>query len=663
MLPTVMLLGLLFVIAACSSGSKPKASNLDDSIDNSETNLESSAPLQLLATETGGVIVIDDGGSNDVMGDGQNDLTRLEGDNFLTEDVFEVGWSWDEPTTIKGGNASNGCAMFDTDGDGNINYSFCVEVSFTEADGYFITDSGTGEDSVKDFPAWIECSDGKDDRCTHPNRLADPYTDPPINAICMLMEANTDPFPPVIPPGEEDPDPANGTPGGAGDDYPIDLTVVCEIDVSGDEPLIPTGAKFINVCSYPSAGNDGNNNPFDCVVTPGSGFLTIVKITDVTSATPFTFNASEASTNGSNSWDITVVDDGSGTGSGIGSVQGIPYLPTTTLDLNEIVPALWELDSASCEIQTNPVTPTGTNNVTGVNDVTILPGLETICTFTNSLAEAAPVPLTLTKVVNNDNGGSADPGDWTLTAQLTATDHPTHPSSPECLINEISGSGSFTSNVSQSDHFNCHYIISESVISGYQDLGWVCTGDVVYVPNPIPSIPSTIIAKVTGSGPNECRIINVAQQAYITVTKVVNNDHGGSASPDDFNLTLDGNPTTSGTQIPVNPGTYTAGETLLSGYTFNGFSGDCDENGATTVALGESKTCTLTNSDQQAYIIVEKVVDNTNGGNAQPDDFNLTLNGNATTSGTQIAYIIVEKVVDNTNGGNAQPDDFNLTLW
>ena len=62
-----------------------------------------------------------------------------------------------------------------------------------------------------------------------------------------------------------------------------------------------------------------------------------------------------------------------------------------------------------------------------------------------------------------------------------------------------------------------------------------------------------------------------------------------------------------GLAVAVNPGTYTAGETLLSGYTFDGFSGDCDVNGDVTVALGESKTCTLTNNDQQAYITLVKV--------------------------------------------------------
>jgi hypothetical protein len=79
--------------------------------------------------------------------------------------------------------------------------------------------------------------------------------------------------------------------------------------------------------------------------------------------------------------------------------------------------------------------------------------------------------------------------------------------------------------------------------------------------------------------------------------------------------------------VPVNPGTYTAGETLLSGYTFEGFSGDCDSNGDTTVALGESKTCTLTNNDIAPKLHLRKVVVSDNGGTKTVADFTLTANG------------------------------------
>jgi len=371
--------------------------NPDDSVGSIFLLTATGAKSGLIATtvfQDAGISIIDDGGSNDPNGDGQNDLTRLTGDDIVSPNSFEVLWSWDEPTTIKGGNASNACAMFDTDGDGNVNYSFCVEVSWTAARGYFITDSGSGTDSVPDFPAWIQCSDQKNDRCTQPTRLADPYPrpasggNPAVGSLgtttCSVAEANTDPFGPTGQPA--------GTPGGAGDDYPADLTAACSIDMS----LIPTGAKFINVCSYPSAGNDGNNNPFDCVVTPGAGFLTIVKNAPAGSTTPFVFTASAASTNGANSWTV----NGSGTAAAL-----IPYAPTTTLDLNEAVPSGWKLDSASCVIQ--PSTATGTPDAPpvqtgpiskGVQNFEIKSGLETVCTFNNSESTGS---LTLVKVVDN----------------------------------------------------------------------------------------------------------------------------------------------------------------------------------------------------------------------------------------------------------------------
>ena len=135
-----------------------------------------------------------------------------------------------------------------------------------------------------------------------------------------------------------------------------------------------------------------------------------------------------------------------------------------------------------------------------------------------------------------------------------------------------------------------------------------------------------------------CTLTNTAQQATITVTKVVDNGQtGATAGPDDFDLTLDGAPVSSGVAVPVAPGTYTAAETLLPGYTFDGFSGDCDAAGEITVALGENKTCTLTNTAQQATITVTKVVDNgQTGATAGPDDFDLTLDGAPVSSGVAV---------------------------
>ena len=46
---------------------------------------------------------------------------------------------------------------------------------------------------------------------------------------------------------------------------------------------------LVNVCSYPSAGNGGNNNPFDCITPPSSGLLIIKKDAGSDTTTPFTF--------------------------------------------------------------------------------------------------------------------------------------------------------------------------------------------------------------------------------------------------------------------------------------------------------------------------------------------------------------------------------------
>ena len=71
-------------------------------------------------------------------------------------------------------------------------------------------------------------------------------------------------------------------------------------------------------------------------------------------------------------------------------MQLIPYLATNTLDLTEVVPAGWTLTSASCEIQSATPAPTGTSTSTGVNNLEIESGLETVCTFTDEVVKASP---------------------------------------------------------------------------------------------------------------------------------------------------------------------------------------------------------------------------------------------------------------------------------
>jgi len=214
------------------------------------------------------------------------------------------------------------------------------------------------------------------------------------------------------------------------------------------------------------------------------------------------------------------------------------------------------------------------------------------CIVTND--DVAPT-LTLIKDVKKDNGGNAAPDDFLLTI----------------------GGQAVLSGVAKAVDANTAYAINETVLTGYSFVN--ITGDA--------KCPALLGGTVTlDEGENvTCTIHNDDQQAYITVVKVVNNDRGGTAAPNDFDLTLEGNAVSSGVAVPVNPGTYTVGESLLPGYTFDRFSGDCDSNGDVTVALGQSKTCTLTNSDIAPKLTVIKHVVNDNGGTKAASDFTLRV--------------------------------------
>jgi hypothetical protein len=88
------------------------------------------------------------------------------------------------------------------------------------------------------------------------------------------------------------------------------------------------------------------------------------------------------------------------------------------------------------------------------------------------------------------------------------------------------------------------------------------------------------------------------------VIKHVIKDDGGTAVAGDFTMNVAG-PTplsfageeSPGTTKGVVPGAYTVTETGPAGYTLT-YSGDCNASGQVTLALGQTKTCTLTNDDQ-----------------------------------------------------------------
>ncbi|HEU5211786.1 MAG TPA: hypothetical protein VFU10_03380, partial [Gaiellaceae bacterium] len=127
--------------------------------------------------------------------------------------------------------------------------------------------------------------------------------------------------------------------------------------------------------------------------------------------------------------------------------------------------------------------------------------------------------------------------------------------------------------------------------------------------------------------------------AHLIVIKHVINDNGGTAVASQFTMTIGGVTAAGGNSFPgaEAPGTnktlstvggYNVTESGPSGYA-SSFSADC----VGSIALGETKTCTITNNDIQPTLTLIKHVVNDNGGTAVVSDFPLFVNATGVTSG------------------------------
>ncbi len=190
--------------------------------------------------------------------------------------------------------------------------------------------------------------------------------------------------------------------------------------------------------------------------------------------------------------------------------------------------------------------------------------------------------LTLHKVVNNNNGGTAVIADFPLFANGTA----------------------FTSGIGQAVNVG-NYTLTETNLAGYtaSDYSCVINGGAAVIGNDI----TLALGDVA-----DCTITNDDIAASLTIVATVTNDDGGTAIPSDFNLRLNGgiyDGTTSfssGATPAVLAGvTYTLSGDPLAGYSEDALTCIDDIDGVTTVAhpitliLGQSVTCTLNNNDIQ----------------------------------------------------------------
>ena len=518
-----------------------------------------------VAEAAGTVVAVDDAGADDEPG--QKDLNWLSIDYGAPEaTALTVKWGWDD-TATSGANTRDAGSLFDTDGDGFANYSLYVTV---ETDGSYTTQ------------LYSCAADTRTDRCAGP-ALVGTFA----STATVALVADVDPF---GVPGSADFDAAHVT-GNTCRTNPACYTqdTVATADIRLADFGNPADAFLLNVCSYPSG--EPNSDPSDCVFAANNGFLTIVKVANPDDGTSFPFNASEQSESNVSSWTIA----------GSGTQSLISYGPTTTLDLNEAVPAGWNLNSASCAIQTATPTATGTSTATGVDNLEIRSGLETICTFNDSLAQGT---LKVIKTVVNDNGGTLGAGAFTVHVKSGGNDVAGSPAAG------VAGSGGRDYTLAPGT-----YVVSEDTPpAGYAQTSIVCDG--------VATETVTVVANATKT----CTITNNDVSAKLIVIKNVVNDEAGTKGPADFTMSVTGSSPSPasfpgaaapGTQVSINPGSYSVSESVAAGYTPS-FSTDCTG----SIALGETKTCTVTNTDNDtpSSIVVTKTANPTSlpepGGNA-----------------------------------------------
>lgn len=235
--------------------------------------------------------------------------------------------------------------------------------------------------------------------------------------------------------------------------------------------------------------------------------------------------------------------------------------------------------------------------------ITLNPGDVKSCTITN---DDRPSTLIVKKVLVNDNGGNAVVTDFSFKVN--------------------NGNSIAFENDAQNDLAvdAGTYSVVENTASGYATTYSNCTN--LVIPN---------------GGTATCTITNDDVAPQLTVIKHVINDNGGTKVASDFSMNVTAtNVSTStfpgnelGTTVTLNQGTFSVDELSHLGYVRT-FSGDCSG----TIALGQVKTCTITNNDIQPKLTVTKVVINDEGGTKVANDFALFVGLTSVTSAQQNGF-------------------------
>lgn len=238
--------------------------------------------------------------------------------------------------------------------------------------------------------------------------------------------------------------------------------------------------------------------------------------------------------------------------------------------------------------------------------ITVKLGENVNCEITNN--DDTPA-LTLIKKLGETYGSQATVSDWMLNATGTLNP-PTNLSGKTGTADATSGSN-FKADT---------YTLGESGPTGFT-ASWSCknnmTGAIAEVTQPL----------AIALGQNyTCTVTNTGIQPKLIVKKHVVNDNGGSKSASNFTMTVSGNSQSvsnfagdeNGTEVLLNEGSYSIDELDDSGYTKS-----LGENCSGNIAVGQTKTCVVTNNDIAPKLTLKKSVINDNGGNNGAQDWTL----------------------------------------
>ena len=381
----------------------------------------------------------------------------------------------------------------------------------------------------------------------------------------------------------------------------VDLaeTIAAGHNVLGGECSWNGGNKVLNAsASLGTIAGIPDQATVSCNVYNDPGFLTLSKIVqndDGGTADPedFTLNAS-GPTNISGK-------------SGSGSVTGAPVAGGGYTLSEDAKSGYTQVGDWNC----------GNATVTGGNSVTIAAGAHILCTVTNT---DGPPTLTLVKVVDNSNGGSAVTTDWKLSAKEQAQGS-----------GSLSGNGGASGNVPGGLYDLTETSNNASKTAGYNASAWDCSGDGWNGQVDINTIDIASGDDVT------CEITNTARIGHLKLVKSVSNAYGTNESGDSWTLSADGAGTASDfdgegvVESDVPAGDYALSESGLTGW--SGSEWSCGsatydtQTNTVSIGVGESATCTITNRPTQPELTLVKDLILGPGANETTDDFLLKATG------------------------------------